>query len=48
MDLGHPLKRHTIIPLKEPVRAPEPAAPPLPDRREAPAVQPERVPERVG
>lgn len=42
MDLGEPVKRYTVIPLTEPVRAPEPTTPaPKPH---VPAKAPEKVP----
>lgn len=39
-DIGEPLRRVKIIPLKEPVRGPEP-------ERYVPAPQPQREPEKV-
>jgi len=44
MEIGKPIKRHTVIPLKSPVQAPEPVAPPLPARTPK---EPARMPEKV-
>jgi hypothetical protein len=33
-DIGKPVRRETVVPLTQPVRAPEPKEPPLPERRE--------------
>ncbi len=43
MDIGEPIRRVTVVPLKTPVRAPEPERVPLPVR----VPEPERVPEKV-
>lgn len=32
MEIGAPIKRHTVVPLKAPVKAPEPSSKPLPKR----------------
>lgn len=40
MEIGKPIKRYTVVPLQEPVRAPEPAHKPVPERRE-------RVPDKA-
>ena len=40
MDIGRPIRKFTAVPLDEPVRAPEPVQPPLPERRR------EHAPER--
>jgi hypothetical protein len=42
MDIGEPVRRTTVVPLKTPVRAPEPERVPLPERR-APVREPERI-----
>lgn len=49
MDIGKPLKRYTVIPLTQPVTAPEPLVPAVPERRQQPAAPsapavPEKVP----
>lgn len=42
-DIGKPLRREIVVPLTQPVRGPEPLAPPLPERRREPVpVEPER------
>ena len=43
-EIGKPLKRHQVIPLHQPITAPEPQAKPLP----APSVKPAQpAPEKV-
>lgn len=44
---GNPIKKYTVIPLKEPVVAPEPKTTPIPITKPAPAM-PTKEPERVG
>jgi hypothetical protein len=36
MDLGEPIRRGTMVPEDEPIRAPEPATKPVPRREIAP------------
>lgn len=35
MDIGQPIKRYTVVPTRNPVVAPEPARPALPERQPA-------------
>lgn len=43
MDIGDPIRRHTVVPLKQPVVAPEGPKTPTPQ----PSKAPEKVPEKV-
>lgn len=44
-DIGKPLYRETVVPLTQPIRAPEPPANPVPERRREPERrEPEKIP----
>jgi hypothetical protein len=45
MDIGNPVRKRFIVPLREPIRAPDLPKPPLPVTK--PASEPVKVPEPI-
>lgn len=46
MEIGRPIRKHTVIPITEPITAPEPVTP-KPKPSIAPVKKPERIPEKI-
>jgi hypothetical protein len=47
-DIGKPVRRHTVVPLRREVDAPEGPRQPIPVKEPSAPVEPARTPERVG